>query len=161
MSKVANGNYILNLVKTRFYESLRIEWSRRSYPFAEHWEIEATEKEVISAIRELGKTNPGFRSPSTDENISSREGDSEGDYWLYIDLYYPDTKELVHSWTRPLTDTTKTTFALVSLEPLDNPSGLRLINRDFWFLPNRRQIRRFESTFVDKIVEQIRKRRAS
>lgn len=131
-----------------------------SYPFAEHWEIEATEQEVISAIRELGRTNPGFRSLDKDENISSREGDGEGDYWLYIDLYYPDTRELVHSWTRPLADTTKTTFALVSLVSVDNPNDIRLINRDFWFLPNRKQIRRFESTFVDKILEQIQKRRA-
>jgi hypothetical protein len=83
------------------------------------------------------------------------------DYWLYVDLYYPDTREIVHTWTRLDFDTTVTTFAFVSLSNIDNPTDFRFINRDFWYIANKRQISKFKSKIVDKIQEQIDKKRKS
>jgi len=160
-----------------------------SYPFVEYWEIHASEREVIDAIKELNKINPNFQPPNNARFISKRDtgyiwtsyemkeyliklkkdsltslpeknyDNYYHDYWLYVDLYYPDTKEIVHTWTRPDFDTTVTTFAFVSLSSSDNPTDYRLINRDFWYIANKRQINKFKTTFVDKIQAQIDKKR--
>lgn len=162
-----------------------------SYPFVEYWDIEASEREVLDAIKELNKTNPNFQPPTNVEFISKRDtgyiwnsyemteyleklktdsltplpeknySNYYHDYWLYVNLYYPDTKEIVHTWTRPNFDTTVTTFAFVSLSHIDKPAEFRLINRDFWYIANKRQISKFKSTFVYKIQEQIEKKRKS
>ncbi len=160
-----------------------------SYPFVEYWDLKASESEVIEAIVELKKENPELQPPNQKELFQPREVDydwgtdemkkylelylkdstlqlppmtksnTKSEYWLYVNFYYPDTKEIVHTWTRPDFDTTVTTFAFVSLSRLENPTDRRLINRDFWYLANRRQISKFSSTFVDKIQEKIDKRR--
>ena len=162
-----------------------------SYPFVEYWDIKASEREVIDAIKELNKTNPNFQPPNNVEFISKRDtgyiwtsyemkeylkkrktdsltplpektyDNYYHDYWLYVDLYYPDTKEIVQTWTRPDFDTTVTTFAFVSLSKIDNPTDYRLINRDFWYIANKQQINKFKRTFVNKIQEQIDKKRKS
>ncbi|MFD2968907.1 hypothetical protein [Sphingobacterium bambusae] len=163
-----------------------------SYPFVEYWDIQASEKEVIDAITELNKLNPNFQPPKNVEFISKRDtgyiwtshqmeeyleklkmdsltplpkknyNNYYHDYWLHVNLYYPDTKEIVHTWTRPDSNPSVTTFAFVSLSSLDNPNEYRLINRDFWYIANKRQINKFKRAFVDKIQEQIeRKRRSS
>lgn len=132
-----------------------------SYPFVEYWDIKASEREITDAIKALNKTNSNFQPPSNVELISTRDTSDDRDYWLYINLYYPDTKEIVHTWTRPDFDTTVTTFAFVSLSTIGKTNNFRLINRDFWYIANKRQINKFKSTFVDKIQEQIDKKRKS
>ncbi len=160
-----------------------------SYPFVEYWDIKANEQEVIDAIKELNMTNPNFQPPKNVEFISKRDtgyiwtsnemkeyiekvktdsltplpeknySNYYNDYWLYVNLYYPDTKEIVHTWTRPDFNKSVTTFAFISLSNKNNPTDFRLINRDFWYIANKMQISKFKSTFVDKIQEQIEKKR--
>jgi hypothetical protein len=160
-----------------------------SYPFVEYWDIKANEQEVIDAIKELNITNPNFQPPKNVEFISKRNtgyiwtsdemkeylekvkidsltplpeknySNYNHDYWLYVNLYYPDTKEIVHTWTRPGIDKSITTFAFISLSNINNPTDFRLINRDFWYIANKMQISKFKSTFVDKIQEIIEKKR--
>lgn len=130
-----------------------------SYPFVEYWNIKGSEKEVIDAIRELNKTNTNFQPPKNVEFISTRNTSNERDYWLYVNLYYPDTREIVHTWTRPSFNQSVTTFAFVSLSSIDNPTEYRLINRDFWYVANKLQINKFKRNFVNKIQEQIDKKR--
>lgn len=102
----------------------------------------------------LSQKDSTVRIPSmTKWNTKSSE------YWLYINFYYPDTKEIVHTWTRPDFDSTITTFAFVSLSSINSPTNHRLINRDFWYVANKIQISKFRSTFVDKIQEKIDRRR--
>ncbi len=120
-----------------------------SYPDVESWEIYARESEVFDALLALNQTNPNFQPPDTFSFVRQSQ------YWCHINLYYPDTKEIVHAWTRPVTGTGKTTLAFVSLEKYDHSEKRRLINRDFWYLPNKYQIRKFKTTFVDKIRAQI------
>jgi hypothetical protein len=162
-----------------------------SYPFVEYWDIHASEREVIDAIKELNKVDPNFQPPDNIGFISKRDtgyiwksfemqeylkklkkdsllplpeknyDNYYHDYWLYVNLYYPDTKEIVHTWTRPGFDTTVTRFAFVSLSDIADPADPRLINRDFWYIANKRQISKFKSAFVDKIQEQINSKRKS
>jgi len=139
-----------------------------SYPFVEYWDLKASEEEVISAIEELGKIDPNFHVEfiskrdtgyiwsshemieysiklRTDSLIPLPEKNYNNynyDYWRHVNLYYPDTQETVYTWTRPSSDTTLTTFAFVSLGKTRNISERKLINRDFWYLENKKQIKK-------------------
>ncbi|HLU85068.1 MAG TPA: hypothetical protein VKZ45_06320 [Vicingaceae bacterium] len=159
-----------------------------SYPFVEYWDIKATESEVIKAIVDLKKEKPNLQPPNQNEYFFPRKveydlespelkenamayltdsipfppmtkSNTKSDYWLFIDFYYADSKEIVHTWTRPDFDTTITTFAFVSLSNLNNRNDYRLINRDFWYLENKKQIWKFERTFVNEIKEKIEENR--
>ncbi|MCU4157460.1 hypothetical protein J1N10_15895 [Carboxylicivirga sp. A043] len=162
-----------------------------SYPYVEYWKINASEAEVIDAIKTLNKNNPNFQPPKHIKFISERDtgykwhsremqeyldklkidsltplpeknyNNYHYDYWLHINLYYPDTKETVRTWTRPDFDTTITTFAFHSLGKDNLPSDFRLINKDFWYLENRKQIKKFRRTFVDKINREIENKKAA
>jgi hypothetical protein len=161
-----------------------------SYPFVEHWDINAPEAEVIEAIKELKKENPSLQPPNQTELTSQRDtgynwntlemieykekllkdtltplpertyGNTYTDYWLYVDFYYADTKQVVHTWTRPDFDSTVTTFAFVSISSLDNPQDSKLINKDFWFIANKQQINKFKKLIVDRINARIDRRKS-
>jgi len=160
-----------------------------SYPFVEYWDLNATEKEVVDAIKELKTEYPELQPPNQKQLTSTRlvdydwsteeminysravekdsllplppktKANTKSGYWLFIDFYYPDTKEIVHTWTRPNLDTTYTTFAFVSLSRIGDSKDDRLINRDFWYIANKRQINKFKSIFVDRIQERIDQKR--
>lgn len=127
-----------------------------SYPFVESWDLKVTEPELIEIIEEIKVENPGLQPPGDTSLTKSRHS-----YWLYINFYYTDTEERVHIWTRPNSDSTMTTLALVSFSEIDNPQERKLINRDFWYLANKLEISKFERLILEKIKERIRKRHAS
>ncbi len=163
-----------------------------SYPFVETWKLNASEQDVVEAIKELKRENPSLRPPNEKEFTSTRDtgyvweslemieykeklkvdsttplpehsdqNSHNSDYWLYIDFYYPDTREVVQTWTRPDVDSTKTRLALVGFSDLNNPESSRLINRDFWYLANKKQINKFQKTIVDRIQEKLDRKKKS
>ena len=161
-----------------------------SFPYVEYWEINATETEIIDAIKELKKEDPSLQPPNQTELTSKRDtgyiwtsdemitykeklkkdsltplpeqnySNYYHDYWLYIDFYYADTKEIVHTWTRPGFDKNITTFALYSFTDIDKPTEDRLINKDFWYLANKIQINKFKKTIVDRLQAKIDKKKS-
>ncbi len=162
-----------------------------SYSFVESFDIQASEREVIEAIKELNKVNTNFNQPGNIPFISKQDTGYDWssykmqeyikklktdsltplpaknndnyyhNYWLHVKLYYPDTKEIVHTLARSKLDTTITTFAFEGLSKIDNPTKFRVINRDFWFIDNKRQIDKFKQLIVDKIKTQIDRKRKS
>lgn len=161
-----------------------------SYPFVEHWDVNAPEAEVLEVIKELKQEDPSLQPPNQPELTSKRDtgynwntiemieykekllkdsltplpehnyGNTYTDYWLYVDFYYADTKQVVHTWTRPDFDSTVTTFAFVSISSLDNPQDSKLINKDFWFIANKRQINKFKKLIVDRIKARIDRKKS-
>jgi hypothetical protein len=161
-----------------------------SFPYVEYWEINATETEIIDAIKELKKDDSSLQPPNQTELTSKRDtgyiwtsdemiaykeklkkdsltplpeqnySNYYHDYWLYIDFYYADTKEVVHTWTRPGLSQNITTFALYSFTDIDKPTEHRLINKDFWYLANKIQINKFKKTIVDRIQAKIDKKKS-
>ena len=118
-----------------------------SYPFVEAWNISAKEEDVIKAIQELKNENPNLR-PNND--TSYRDS-----YWYHEDFYYHDTKQTVHAWTRPGRNEFTTDLAFVSLSSSDTTVEAKLINKDFWFLANRREINKFKSLVVDRLEKKL------
>ena len=125
-----------------------------SYPFVESWVLDIPEDELIQIIRELKLKNPELKPPF--DSVLTGERHS---YWFFTKFYYPDSKEVVHTWLRPDHDTTKTTLAFYSLTDSDSPNEHRLINRDFWYLANKSEIRKFEKTIVEPLRVEIRKKK--
>jgi hypothetical protein len=158
-----------------------------SYPFVESWKIDASETEVVNAINELngkalqdkfdlnfvGERDTGYNwdldvmvtylkrkkidslTPLPEHN----DQNSFTDYWLYINFYYPDTKEIVYTGTRPdVMDSSITTIALVGFSKINDSTDYRLINRDFWYLSNKIQINKFEKTIIQPIIDKIKER---
>ena len=130
------------------------EFSRRvlggfagSYPFVESWNIAAKEEDVIKAIQELKDENPSLK-PQSDTSFRSS-------YWFYTNFYYPDTKQIVHTWTRPGRNEFTTDFALISFSSLDKNEENKLINKDFWYWANRQEINRFKTQIVDRLEQKI------
>ncbi|MEO7047843.1 MAG: hypothetical protein ABI091_21270 [Ferruginibacter sp.] len=118
-----------------------------SYPFVESWNLYAKEDDVIKAIQELKNKNPNLR-PAKD--TSYRDS-----YWYYVDFYYADTKQTVHAWTRPGRNEFTTDLAFVSLSSSDTSKEDRLINKDFWYLANRREINKFKTLIVEKLEKKL------
>ncbi|MBK7505361.1 MAG: hypothetical protein IPI52_09950 [Bacteroidetes bacterium] len=72
-------------------------------------------------------------------------------------FYYPDTEEIVYTWTRPdVMDSSITTIALVGFSKINDSTDYRLINRDFWYLSNKIQINKFEKTIIQPIIDKIK-----
>jgi hypothetical protein len=117
-----------------------------SYPFVESWNIAAKEEDVIKAIQELKDENPNLR-PQNDTSFRNS-------YWFYIDFYYTDTKQIVHTWTRPGLNEFTTDLAFISLSNSDKNEEDKLINKDFWYWSNRQEINKFRTQIVQKL-EQI------
>jgi len=146
-----------------------------SYPCVESWDLKVTEQNLIQIIKEIKTEHPELQPPDTaftDEKIS---------YWYHILFYYPDTKEVIDTWTRPQFDTTITTFAFVGMSTykipekpridslriklgLDNTqatnqeSDFKGINRDFRYFENKRQLKKFENKILYLIQQKIKQR---
>jgi len=147
-----------------------------SYPFVESWQINYPESEVLKAISELKDSNqiigryvydwqtsemvnyeaqlkkdPSIPLPEhTDRNSTKM-------YWCFINFYYSDTKETVLAWTRPdVTDSSITTLALVGFDKLNDSTDYRLINRDFWYVANKLEIRKFKNSILNPILDKLK-----
>ena len=117
-----------------------------SYPFAESWNIAAKESDVIKAIESLKSDNPNLKPP--------KDSSFRYSYWYYADFYYLDTRQTVHAWTRPGTNEFTTDLAFVSISNSYNKED-KLINKDFWYLANRREINKFKRLIVDKLEQKL------
>ena len=118
-----------------------------SYPFVESWKIYAKEEDVIQAIKEIKNENLNLR-PAKDTSFRDS-------YWYHVDFYYTDTKQTVHAWTRPGINEFTTDLAFVSLSSSDTSEENKLINKDFWFLANRREINKFKTLVVNKLEKKL------
>jgi hypothetical protein len=122
-----------------------------SYPYVEYWELDYKETEVIEAIKDLKTEDKSIQPPNQTALTFGRDSS----YWYYIDFYYSDTKEIVHTWTRPSRDSFGITLALISFSKLSNPEKFKYINKDFWYVANKIQINKFEENILRRIKRKI------
>lgn len=148
-----------------------------SYPFVETWTIDARQEEIAAAITELKKEQPDLQPPEErkrltdtalspdaldyylkDTTAADQQQNASTDYWLHIDFYYNDTKEVVRTWLRPTEDSSQTVFAFVGLYSESFPMEFKLINKDFWYLANKKQIQKFRTRILEQVKLQVEKR---
>ena len=120
-----------------------------SYPNAEIYEFDLTEKELIKIIETVKNENPNIdlnKSVVIPNGGLSNLVDERRDHWYSFYFYYPDKDQIVKTWTRSTLEGTAN-FAFVGTN-----QGLTLGN---WIDPDEEQITEFEERILSKIKAEI------
>lgn len=81
-----------------------------SYPFADVYEMRASENDVIAKIKQFKTNDPAMVNP----NFMTSEGRRDSSYWYYVYYYFEDKGETPLTWTPPA-ENGNTELALVSV----------------------------------------------
>jgi len=130
-----------------------------SYPFAERYDIYASEKLLITAVVNFKKHHPEFNVPNTitlkGNPTNLKDGhNGKDDYWCHIYFYYPDNDQIINSWIRSA-DNEKTTFALVSINQGLEIGNWKKINNDLNGIENEFQKKKFEKIIINGIKKEL------
>jgi hypothetical protein len=127
-----------------------------SYPFAEIYELNASEEVVIRAIDKFKVKHPEYIVPNVtiqnegSFNLSESEGRKDSSYWYFVYFYYPKENQILLTWTRPNNEG-GTSLAFVSINDGLELGHWKEINNDFWFLENRKLKKQFNERIVNEI----------
>ncbi len=121
-----------------------------SYPYAEGYDIDAKEDDVINAIDSFKKTHSTY-DPPVETQLTDGQRDSN-DHWYHVYFYYPDKDQLIKTWIRP-GDKYKTTFAFVAVNQGLVIGNWKRINRDFSDKENEEQ----KNLFEQRILKEVQK----
>lgn len=132
-----------------------------SYPFAEHYQLDYPEEEVIEAIKTLKDSDPDLNVPGVTIQgnrlyLLNDGKDGETDYWYHFYFYNKKKNQILSTWTRSAGANT-TTFAFVSINNGLDLGHWKNINDDFAFFENRKIKKDFEATILKRIKEQLEK----
>lgn len=125
-----------------------------SYPYAEIYEIEASEADVIRAVEAFKKENPTYLIPST---LNLKDGrKSLTDHWYHVYFYYNDNNEILNTWIRA-NGKDKVNFALVAInEGLTLGDGnWKYINQSYSVEENEFQKEKFRRLILKEIEAQL------
>lgn len=124
-----------------------------SYPYAEIYEIESTEPDIIKAIEQFKKENPEYVVPA---EVGLEDGRrDEGDHWYTVYFYYKDDSQIIHTLLRPSGNGT-TSFGLEGVCQGLSLENWRTINSDFWNSDDDVQKEKFEKLILSKIKANLK-----
>ncbi|KIO74563.1 hypothetical protein TH53_25740 [Pedobacter lusitanus] len=146
VKKIGFGLLLL-LVGFGFYKLAKL-YSPGSYPNAEIYGIRASEGKIINSINKFKDENPKFVPPISFNLQDGRF--NANDHWYDVYFYYPESKEIVHVWTRP-DGSGSTTIGFVGVNQGDRLGNWKDINRDFSSSENSIQKDRFENLILSPI----------
>ncbi len=119
-----------------------------SYPYAERYVFNTSEKDLIAAIVFFKRDNPKYNVP---QSVGLKDGrNNADDYWYHIYFYYPEENQIVYTWVR-LEGKTKTDFALVSINDGLTLGKWKEINKGFSSAENVEQKKKFEDRVLKKV----------
>lgn len=130
-----------------------------SYPFAENYELDYPEDEVIEAIKTLKDSDPDWIVPNVTIQGSGSHYLNDGkrgetDFWHHFYFYNKKKNQILATWTRPSGANT-TTFAFVSINNGLDLGHWKVVNDDFGFFENRKIKKDFEATILKRIKEKL------
>ncbi|MBB5621513.1 hypothetical protein HDE69_002574 [Pedobacter cryoconitis] len=134
-----------------FYKLAEL-YSPGSYPNAETYDIRVSEEKIINSINKFKDVNPKFVPPVSFNLQDGRF--NANDHWYDVYFYYPESKEIIHVWTRP-NGSGLTTVGFVSINQGDHLGNWKDINRDFSSSENSMQKAKFEKLILDPIKQII------
>ena len=129
-----------------------------SYSRAEIYELEISKDLLIQIIKEVKSENPDLDLPqiTTPQGIYLEEGKhGKSDHWHHIYFYYPDKRQVIHTWVRQNTRTT-TNFAFVGVDNGSTIGNWTNVNDSFWWWNNRPLKIEFEKRILEKIEAKIK-----
>ena len=121
-----------------------------AYPRAEKYELDVPEEALINIINKVKEENPQLALPDKLELKDGRRDST--DYYYSIYFYYKDKNQILHTWTRPVNDST-TTFAFVGINEGLKLGNWKTVNRSFWWWKNKPEVEEFEDRILKKIME--------
>lgn len=130
-----------------------------SYPFAERYELNYSEIEVIEAINKLKLSETALIVPKVTINgnglfdlLDGKKIDT--DYWYKFYFYDKKKNQIIYTWTRPSGKNT-TTFAFVSINNGLELGNWKMINEDFGYYENKKIKQSFEETILKRVKEKL------
>lgn len=120
-----------------------------SYPYAEIYDFQTDELQLVNAVKEFKRENPTFEVPKQTNLIDGKRNDID-DHWYHVYFYYQDTNQIISTWIRKKDDEV-TSLALIAIN-----DGLRLgnwkyLNKDFSDSDNIIQKKKFENSIIKKV----------
>jgi hypothetical protein len=130
-----------------------------SYPYAETYELSASEDQVKQAIHRFKQEHPEYSVPKVTIDGTTTwalidHQSKDPDYWYVVYFYYPEERRILLTWTRPA-EKGKTTFALVGINQGLTLGRWRDINKDFSGSENDELKKAFEERILKKIKEML------
>ena len=123
-----------------------------SYPYAEEYEINVKESDLIKAIQDFKKDNPQYIVPEQTQLKDEQGGDRK--LWYFVYFYYPQENQILCTWTRPI-DKGKTTFAFIGINQGLELGNWKMINKDYGSSENKEEKKKFEERILNKIKEKL------
>jgi hypothetical protein len=117
-----------------------------SYPYAEVYELEMTEEELIRATIEFKLENPEFSVP-IDIGLVDGRSDSITDHWYHVWFYYRAENKIIYTWVR------ENKMAFVSVNEGLEIGSWKLINKDMSRAQSKKEMRIFEDRILNKVKE--------
>jgi hypothetical protein len=136
-----------------YLSSTGCDFAPGSYPYAETYEVEVSESEVIEAIELFKEQNPEYIVPAQVGLPDGRRDAS--DHWYHVYFYYPKENEIVYMWARPI-EKQKTTIGLIAINKGKELGNWKDINNDFAGSANNLQKQKFEERILSKIKNRLK-----
>lgn len=118
-----------------------------SYAYAEEYEINANENDLIEVINDFKKDNPEYVVPEQSQLVDGRNKEVGQDFWYHIYFYYKAENRIVKCWTRPI-NKKKTTFAIIGINQGLTLGNWKMINKDFNNTDNEKEKKRFQEEIL-------------
>lgn len=119
-----------------------------SYPYAEIYEINASETKTIDAVTRYKKNNPRFILPDDIPLIDGRRNSQ--DHWYHFYFFDAEQKQVFKTWVRGVGEN-KTNFAFVAVYDSNFPNRWKLVNKEFDDVVNDKYKRKFETEIINGI----------
>lgn len=123
-----------------------------SYPYAERYEINCSESDLILAIEKFKMENPKFNLPSQVQLKDGRR--DENDHWYHVYFYYENENKIVKTWVRKVSEGT-TTLAFVAINDGLTLEKWKDINNGYSKKENKLQKEKFEHLILNEIKKRI------
>ncbi|MBJ6119365.1 hypothetical protein JAO76_14240 [Pontibacter sp. BT310] len=122
-----------------------------SFAYAETYELDYPETEVIEAITQFKRQYPEKIVPILpDGSVLKDQRRNESDHWFHVYFYDATKNQILNTWTRPA-GRRKTTFALISVNKGLEIGNWKILNSDF----NSEENRRLKNDFERQILKPI------
>ncbi len=118
-----------------------------SYAFAEIYEFNTTDTQLINRIEDYKANNPQFKVPIN--NLVDGKEDSN-DYWYHIYFYYPKDNEIIYFWVRQ-SIVGKTKIGLVSFNKGLHSGSWTEVNDNDDKIENSEVKKIFQQQVLDKL----------
>lgn len=124
-----------------------------SYPYAETYELEYSENEVIEAITQFKTQYPERTVPILPDSSTLEDGRrNDSDHWFHVYFYNVAKNQILNTWTSPA-GRNKTTFAFISVNNGLELGNWKILNKDFDAEENRKLKNEFEVDILNPIQE--------